>query len=150
MSCSYSRHVQLEVQPEAEKENAGGIIWPIWPGNALGLPSKSWRSSYGRKYWVLCIAKYLRGTDSKNSQLKGYSSIKWTCVGLVRWLFMVDSCLQRMAAVVHLSLHWLESMERITREVKVTFWLSLIKKKVTLQELKRQSCFVLSKCDTDS
>lgn len=41
-----------------------------------------------------------------------------------RWLFMVDSCLQRMAAVVHLSLHWLESMERITREVKVTFWLS--------------------------
>lgn len=38
-------HVQVFVGFEADPELAGGIAYPIWPGNALGSSRRSWRMS---------------------------------------------------------------------------------------------------------
>jgi len=54
-------HVPPGGDPEEDLGHTGGILSPGWPGNALVLPWKSWRTCLGRgksgRLWLDCCPR---------------------------------------------------------------------------------------------
>lgn len=68
------RHIQLEGFPLGRSRAHWGIIYPIWPGNASGSPSRSWRKKPGRRAsGLFCLPCYCTSTQTQTQ----ISSRQW-------------------------------------------------------------------------
>ena len=61
-------------EPRADPELTGGILYPIWPGNASGSPRRSWRGGLGREMsgfpsWTCCLCD---PTSDKRKMMDGW------------------------------------------------------------------------------